>query len=100
MSQRQFDLILFGASGFTGRLVVEYLIDQYGVDGDLNWAIAGRDREKLEQVRSAWLPTEQYGQLPILNADAGDPDSLEQLCRQTRVLCSTVGPYAKTGTPL
>ena len=44
MRQRQFDLILFGASGFTGQLVVEYLIDQYGVDGDLKWAIAGRNR--------------------------------------------------------
>ncbi|MCB1678726.1 MAG: saccharopine dehydrogenase NADP-binding domain-containing protein [Halioglobus sp.] len=100
MRQRQFDLILFGASGFTGQLVVEYLIDQYGVDGDLKWAIAGRNREKLEQVRSAWLPPEQCGQLPILSADTADPSSLERLCRQTRVLCSTVGPYAKTGTPV
>ena len=49
--KREFDLIVWGATGFTGQLVVEYLVQTYGVDGDLRWAIAGRNRSKLEAVR-------------------------------------------------
>ena len=56
MAEREFDLILWGATGFTGQLVAEYLATQYGVDGDLKWAIAGRNQGKLEQVRSEILP--------------------------------------------
>ena len=100
MPKREFDIIIWGASGFTGQLVVEYLVQTYGVDGDLHWAIAGRNEKKLEDVRKSCLPVAKRKQLPILIADSDDPDSLATLVTQTRVLCTTVGPYAKYGTPL
>jgi short subunit dehydrogenase-like uncharacterized protein len=100
MAKKTFDLVLWGASGFTGHLVADYLVRTYGTDGDLNWAIAGRNREKLEQVREECLPRAKRKELPILIADSTDPDSVAQMVVQTRVVCSTVGPYAKYGTPL
>lgn len=100
MAKKTFDLVLWGASGFTGHLVADYLVRTYGTDGDLNWAIAGRNREKLEQVREECLPRAKKKELPILIADSTDPDSVAQMVVQTRVVCSTVGPYAKYGTPL
>ena len=100
MAKREFDVVVWGASGFTGKLVVEYLVQTYGVDGELNWAIAGRNQGKLEQVRSACLGSRQAPRLPILIADSSDPDSMAQLVARTRVVCTTVGPYAKYGTVL
>jgi len=100
MENRDFDVIVWGATGFTGQLVVEYLAQTYGVDGDLRWAIAGRNRSKLESVRRSCLPAAGDDQLPILIADSDDQASLASLVQQTSVLCTTVGPYAKYGTPL
>lgn len=100
MSEREFDVIVWGATGFTGRLVVEYLVETYGVDGDLRWAIAGRNPGKLETVRDACLAEGQRAQLPILTADSNDAASLAVLAGKTRVVCTTVGPYARYGTPL
>jgi short subunit dehydrogenase-like uncharacterized protein len=100
MSKREFDVIVWGASGFTGELVVEYLARAYGVGGELNWAIAGRNLDKLEQVRDNYLPQNQREHLPILIADSSDPASLARLVARTRVVCTTVGPYSKYGTPL
>jgi len=98
--KREFDVIVWGATGFTGQLVVEYLAQTYGVDGALRWAIAGRNRSKLEAVRQSSLAAAQRDQLPILLADSADRDSLAALVARTRVMCTTVGPYAKYGTPL
>ncbi len=98
--KREFDLIVWGATGFTGQLVVEYLVETYGVNGDLRWAIAGRNRSKLESVRESCLAAAQRDQLPILVADSADRDSLTDLVARTKVMCTTVGPYAKYGTPL
>lgn len=91
---RPYDLILFGASGFTGRLVAKYLYQTYGVGDRLRWAMAGRNPEKLRMIRT------QIGNedIPILTADSLNADSLDALCAQTRVLCTTVGPYAKYGS--
>jgi short subunit dehydrogenase-like uncharacterized protein len=100
MAKREFDVIVWGATGFTGQLVVEYLAQTYGVDGELRWAIAGRNREKLDRVRQSCLTGAAREKLPALLADSADPGSLAQLVRQTRVLCTTVGPYARYGTPL
>lgn len=100
MTKREFDIVVWGASGFTGELVVEYLAQTYGVGGELNWAIAGRNQDKLEQVRDNYLPPKQREQLPILIADSSDPASLARLVARTRVVCTTVGPYSKYGTPL
>jgi len=100
MAKREFDVVVWGATGFTGQLVVEYLVNTYGVDGQLRWAIAGRSRSKLEKVRKQCLGSGQCDQLPLIIADSDDPDSLATMVARTRVLCSTVGPYAKYGTPV
>ncbi|CAA0125479.1 Putative trans-acting enoyl reductase [Halioglobus japonicus] len=100
MDNREFDVVVWGATGFTGQLVVEYLAKTYGVDGDLRWAIAGRNQNKLDAVRRACLPAAQREQLPILLADSDNAASLAEMVQQTKVICTTVGPYAKYGTPL
>jgi len=93
MSDRQYEIILYGASGFTGQLVAEYLAT---AQSDLKWAIAGRNRHKLEQVRDKLKMPE----LPIVIADSHDTEQLTQMVRQTQTVISTVGPYAQYGTPL
>lgn len=100
MAKREFDVIVWGATGFTGQLVTEYLAGQYGVKNTLRWAIAGRNLDKLEAVREDCLSKNQRSSLPILLADSEDPASLAALVARTKVVCTTVGPYAKYGTPL
>ena len=100
MSAREFDVVVLGATGFTGELVVEYLANTYGVDGDLRWAIAGRNETKLEAVRKRYLDAGRAAQLPLIVADNGDAGSIAALVERTRVVCTTVGPYARHGTPV
>jgi len=97
-NSRQFDIVVFGASGFTGRLVVEYLQRQYPPSSGLRWAVAGRSREKLAAV----LAETGIGAdaLPILVADSNELPSLNAIAANTRVVLTTVGPYAKYGSPL
>ncbi len=94
---RAYDLIVFGATGFTGHLVAEYLQASYGSTGPLRWALAGRQRDKLAQVRQAIGADEK---LPLLQADAGDAAAMADLVRQARVIITTVGPYQRHGEPL
>ena len=94
---RPYDLIVFGASGFTGRLVAEYLHAAYGTDPNLRWALAGRSAAKLAEVRDALgLPAT----VPLLVADASDAAALGTLVASTRVVITTVGPYQQHGEPL
>ncbi len=97
-NNREFDLVLLGATGFTGQLVAEYLLERHGVDGDLKWALAGRSADKLAAVRDA-LGDRARG-LQLLVADSHERDSLDALVRRTRTVCSTVGPYALHGSEL
>jgi short subunit dehydrogenase-like uncharacterized protein len=97
MTDRNYDLILFGATGFTGQLVAEYLLERYGSDGELRWAMAGRSKDKLERVRHSLQGASPDAPLPILVADSDAP---EALAREARVVCSTVGPYAQHGSAL
>jgi len=97
-AEREFDVVLWGATGFTGRLVAEYLLGRYGSGAGLRWALAGRNRQKLESVRAAL--GQQAAELPILLADSDDAASLDTLAARTRVICSTVGPYALYGSAL
>lgn len=93
---RNYDIILFGATGFTGRLTARYLATQ---KQPLRWAIAGRDHHKLQAVRDSLARDGKY--LPdILLADSAASDSLAALARQTRVIITTVGPYLQYGEPL
>ena len=95
---RPFDIIVQGATGFTGTLVAEYLLRQYGTDGNLRWALAGRSEEKLQEVR-AGLGSEA-SDLTLIVADSFDKVALQKLASQTRVVLTTVGPYALFGSDL
>jgi short subunit dehydrogenase-like uncharacterized protein len=95
--QKPYDIIVFGATGFTGRLVAEYLHKTYGAGREVTWAMAGRSEAKLRQVR------DQLGigaDLPLLVADASDAAALKALVVQTRVVITTVGPYQIVGNEL
>jgi short subunit dehydrogenase-like uncharacterized protein len=98
VSDREFDIILWGASGFTGRLVAEHLLHRYGSDGTLRWALGGRSMDKLEAVRRELGPA--AADLPLVLADADDQSLLDVMAARTRVVCSTVGPYALYGSKL
>ena len=96
----EFDIVVWGATGFTGRLVAEYLAKTQDAHR-ARWALAGRDLGKLEKVRqglTAIAPA--FSELPLLVADARDAASLDALVPRTRVVCTTVGPYARYGSEL
>jgi short subunit dehydrogenase-like uncharacterized protein len=95
-TEREHDIALLGATGFTGALTAEYLGGHTG--GGTRLALAGRHRKKLERVRSRLGSA--HADLPLLEADITDPASLERLARSTRVLITTVGPYIKYGEPV
>ena len=95
---REFDVIIQGATGFTGTLVAEYLLRQYGIDSDLRWALAGRSEDRLREVRDA-LGSSASG-LELIVADSLDKDALRALAQRTRVVLTTVGPYALYGSDL
>ncbi|MEH6950269.1 saccharopine dehydrogenase NADP-binding domain-containing protein [Nitrobacter sp. NHB1] len=95
-SSAEFDIIVYGASGFTGRLVAEYLAAEYR-GGDLKWAIAGRSLDKLASVRDAIGAPHD---LTLIAADAVDPASLEAMVGRTASVLSTVGPYQLYGSGL
>ena len=92
---KQFDIIIWGASSFTGKLVTEYIFNNYG-SSKIKWAIAGRNLDKLEKVRSQIANID----IPIFIADSFDEDSLSKFVKKTKVVCSTVGPYSLYGTKL
>ena len=92
------DVVVFGATSFVGQILTRYLFDEFGLDGELRWAAAGRSLPKLEEVRGSL--GRGAGKLPLLQADAGDEASLRKLCRGARVVVSTVGPYALYGETL
>ncbi len=98
MSDRDFDIVVWGATGFTGALVAEYLLGQYGVGKDLRWAIAGRSEEKLGSLK-AELGAEA-AELPTIVADSFDEEKLAAMAASAKVVITTVGPYAKYGSPL
>ena len=92
---KQFDIIIWGASSFTGKLVTEYIFNKYG-SSKIKWAIAGRNLDKLEKVRSQVADKD----ITIFIADSFDEDSLSKFVKKTKVVCSTVGPYSLYGTKL
>jgi short subunit dehydrogenase-like uncharacterized protein len=98
MAAKEFDIIVYGATGYTGRLVAEHFLREYGGKPDApNWAMAGRSLTKLEEVR------DEIGapaSTPLVVADADDPASLEAMCNRTKVVLTTVGPYQLYGDAL
>ena len=92
MMEKKYEIILYGATGFTGKICCKYLRDNYG---DLVWALAGRNKDKLEQVKSDF---ELGGD--VIVADGGDLEALKSLASQTRVVLSAAGPFARYGSML
>jgi len=98
-SRTSYDVVLFGATGFTGSLVAAYLAEH--APAAMRWALAGRSAAKLMAVRERLAAARpELKELPLLIADAGDPESLRELAGRSRVVISTVGPYLHYGEPL
>ena len=89
---KNYEIIVYGATGFTGQICCKYLRDNYT---DLNWALAGRNKEKLEQIKS-----ELNLKCDVFVADGEDIEALRSLARQTKVVLSTAGPFARYGSLL
>ena len=89
------DLIIYGATGFTGKLVAEYLATK-----SYKFGIAGRNLNKLEEVHESLLSINKNAKVEIVLADADDIKSLDKMTAKTRVLISTVGPYLLHGEPV
>lgn len=94
-ADRPYDLVVFGATSFVGQLLSAYLVQRHGSAGELRWAMAGRDGAKLAQVAA-----DVGAEVDHIVADAGHPAAMADLARQTRVVVSTVGPYALYGSEL
>ena len=99
MTTRTYDIVIWGATGFTGRLVMAYMAKTYGVDGEVKWAVAGRNASKLAEVKQEVMGADAE-KLPEVIADSNDEDSLRTLVSDSKVVCSTVGPYALYGSTL
>ena len=97
-ANREFDIVVYGATGFTGALVADYLLDRYGCSDDLRWAIAGRSRARLEDLRDKL--GDRAKSLEIVVADSTDGPALAEMANRTRVVITTVGPYALYGSAL
>ncbi|WP_433226642.1 saccharopine dehydrogenase family protein [Actinomadura formosensis] len=98
-ADRPYDIVLFGATGFTGALTAEYLARH--ADPGTRWALAGRDRGRLTAVRGRLAEIDPAcAGVPLLHADTTDAASIEELAESSRVVITTVGPYVKYGEPL
>ena len=86
----KYEIVLYGATGFTGQICCKYLRDNYS---DLSWAMSGRNKEKLENIKS-----EYDLDCDVIVADGGDLDALRALTAQTKVVLSTAGPFARYGS--
>lgn len=95
MTQREFDIVVYGATGFVGKLTAEYLAV---AGGDARIALAGRSVDRLEKVRDTLGPSAQSW--PLLEADASSPSTLDAMAARTQVVITTVGPYTRYGLPL
>ena len=88
-AKREYGVVVYGATGYTGRLVCEYLNKRYGVNGDVTWAMAGRSAEKLALVRDEMGIS---AEVPFVIADADNMESVRSMVLQTQVVLTTVGP--------
>jgi short subunit dehydrogenase-like uncharacterized protein len=96
-ANKKYDVVIFGATGFTGKLVVEYFLSQYAGNDQVRWAMAGRNLEKLATVRDELNAPPNT---PLIEANGNDVDSIAKLVEQTAVVLTTVGPYQIYGENL
>jgi len=97
MSDKSLDVVIYGATGFTGKLVVEHMQENYGNDESVSWAIAGRSEEKLKAVSE---DLKIGSNVPHLLVDSNDTDSIESMVKQTKCVLTTVGPYQLYGAKI
>ena len=97
MSERKFDVIVFGATGYTGKLVAEYMKDEYGDDESIKWAIAGRNMKKLMLVKNDLGLKDE---IEMIEVDSSDIDALNKMTCSTKCVLTTVGPYQLYGSDL
>ncbi len=97
MSERKFDVIVFGATGYTGKLVAEYMKNEYGDDENIKWAIAGRNMDKLMQVKNDLGLKDE---IEMIEVDSSDIDTLNKMACSTKCVLTTVGPYQLYGSDL
>ncbi len=97
MSEKEFDIVVHGATGFTGRLVIEYLLQRYPAGSGVRWAMGGRSADKLAQVRDE---VKAPADTPLVVTDSADAASLDALMARTRLVLTTVGPYQLYGNEL
>jgi short subunit dehydrogenase-like uncharacterized protein len=99
-ADRTHDIVVWGATGVAGRFTAEYLTGQYGPD-ELSLAIGGRSRERLDALADDLAErSDAQDEIPVVVGDATDAESLRAIARETRVVCTTVGPYTRLGSPL
>jgi short subunit dehydrogenase-like uncharacterized protein len=98
MTKPSFDLIVYGATSFVGQILTRYLVEHVGVNKTVNWAIAGRSASKLDALKTS-LGT-AGDDLTVIIADADNADALAHMAKSTRVIATTVGPYALYGEAL
>ena len=99
-SDRPYDLVVWGATGVAGRLTAAYLTDQY-TPATLSLALGGRNRDRLDSVAADLADrNDAWEDLPTVVGDATDPESLRAIAERTSVVCTTVGPYTRYGTPM
>ena len=94
---KEYDFVVYGATGFTGKLVVEYLVEKYSNNSDISWALAGRNLEKLESVAASKNAPEGTG---LLVVDSNDISSIEEMVSKTKCVLTTVGPYQLYGNDI
>ena len=97
MPEREFDLVVFGASGYTGKLVAEYIQNEYGGDQSLKWALAGRNKDKLAGIKE---DLNLESDLTIPKVDSNDQESLDAMTSAAKCILTTVGPYQLYGSNL
>lgn len=99
-AKRKYDIIVFGATGFTGGLTAEYMAQQ-AETSELNWALAGRNKQKLQAVRERLAAINSaYAELDLIEVDVNEQDTLDEVVAQARVIITTIGPYIHYGEPL
>src|SRR5215469_5371716 len=96
-SSSKFDIVVYGATGFTGQLVAEYIATRYKNDRQLKWAMAGRSLDKLKSVRDTIGAS---ADTPLIAADSSDAAAMKAMVEQTRSVITTVGPYQWYGNEL
>jgi short subunit dehydrogenase-like uncharacterized protein len=98
-TDRRHDLVVWGATGVAGGLLAEYLTERYG-PAELSLALGGRDAGRLDALASELTDRSEWEDIPVVVGDATEPASLREIARETEVICTTVGPYTRYGTPL